>query len=66
MANVRNDGFLLPPVFLSSHDSGMLAKKLHLKKEKLILIMKKIKIKIKIAKINKYFYGHCPLWPTNA
>ena len=41
----------MPPDFPSSHDLGMLAKKLQLKKEKLILIMRKIKIKI--AKIKK-------------
>ena len=36
----------MPPDFPSSHDLGMLAKKLQLKKEKLISIMRKIKIKI--------------------
>ena len=45
----------MPPDFPSSHDLGMLAKKLQLKKEKLILIMRKIKIKIvKNKKSNTY------------
>ena len=50
--------FYITPRFPSSHDLGMLAKKLQLKKEKLISIMRKIKIKI--AKIKKtILFGRC-------
>ena len=43
--------FYIAPDFPSSHDSGMLAKKLQLKK-KLISIMRRIKIKIAKNKKN--------------
>ena len=56
--------FYIAPGFLYSQDSGMQAKKLHLKKEKFNLIMRKNKNK-NSKKKKKNFFGHCSHWPTS-